>query len=612
MGGQAQRSETQRAQQPKYGMPEFVDTFLDKVNIQPERNSKLVKVSFSSFDPKLASQVANAIVSNYIEATLARRYNAGNEAREFLQKQLISMQVALERADQALQDFAKKKNVADLEERIRLATNKLKELNDRLTQVQVENVQFTVLKEQIAKGRADSLEQVMSNELVNKLQEEYVAAAAEYANLSGQFRPGYPKLLQVSEQMSQLEVQINKEKKRIIDSLNTKYSQLVEQDRVLQNAINEQEKQIMGLNQEAIQYNILKREVQTNKELYDGLLQRMKEVGVASGVQENNISVIDRAEVPMDSDKPNKRLNMLVALFLGLAGGIGLAFLLEYLDNTVRRPEDVENLLGLPAIGVIPLDHGRSSRKKARLGDHDISFHSLRKPRSEISEAFRSLRTSLMFSSPSGMPKTLLITSPAASEGKTSASVNLATVLAQSGGRVLLIDADLRRPRMHKVFGTASVPGLTQLIARKDAPTASYFHGTEVSGLLMLPSGIIPPNPPELLGSDAMKALLGELQGLFDYIIIDSAPILGLADALVLSRLVEGVFLITTAGRTSKENLKYAVKRLRQVHTPLLGVVLNAVDMKSPDYYYYYSSHYYHYDSHEAREEPSPKLAHGT
>lgn len=597
----------------------LVTRFLDKLDIQPERNSKLVKVSFSSFDPRLAAEVANAVVAAYIESTMQRRYDSGSEAREFLQKQLINMQAALERSDQALQDFARKKNVADLEERLRLASNKLKELNDKLTEVQVEKVNAAVMRQQILKGKVETLDAMVNNELLNALQKEYVAAAAEHAKMSGQFKSEYPAVVQLGEQMGQLQAQINKEKRRVSESITAKYSRLSEQDDALRNAVNAQEEQIMSLNQEAVQYNILKREVQANKELYDGLLQRMKEVGVSSGIRENNISVIDKAEVPVLPDKPNKRLNMLLALFLGLSGGIGIAFLLEHLDNTVRRSEDIESLLGLPTLGMIPLHRSRHSKKrKIMLGNEEISFYSLNKPKSAISEAFRSVRTSLMFSSPAGMPKVLLMTSSVPSEGKTASSVNFATVLAQSGGRVLVIDADLRRPRLHKVFNKPSVPGLTQLIARKEGTVASSLRGTEISGVFLLPSGTVPPNPAELLGAESMSKVIEECRTLFDYVIIDSAPVLGLADALLLSRLVDGVVLMVAAGSTSKDNLKYAVKRLRQVRAPVLGVILNAVDLQSPDYSYY-SGHYYNYYGEDGEHRPhlqeggdqqAPKLAH--
>jgi uncharacterized protein involved in exopolysaccharide biosynthesis len=277
----------------------LVSRFLGRLEIEPRRNSKLVKVSFSSFDPELAARVANAVVANYIESSLQRRYSAGNEAREFLQKQLIHMQAALERADQALQDFARRKHIADLEEHVGLANQKLKELNEKLTEVQVEKVGYGVLNEQISQGKTDTLQPIVANELLNTLQTQYVAAMAEHAKLSGQFRPEYPKLLQVSEQMTQLESQIAKEKQRVIDSIKNQYHHLLRQERVLQEAIKAQGNEIMALNQEAVQYNILKREVQTNRELYDGLLQRMKEVGVSSGIRENNISVIDEAEPPL-------------------------------------------------------------------------------------------------------------------------------------------------------------------------------------------------------------------------------------------------------------------------------------------------------------------------
>jgi capsular exopolysaccharide family len=599
-------SATAQEPNPQEVMAKAIDRFLERLHVEPVRNSKLVHVSFTSFDPELAMQVTNTLINEYIQSNLQRRFDAGKEAREFLQNQIATMQAALERSDQTLQDFARNRHIADLEEYISLASNKLKELHDELTKMEVERLNTGVMRDQIRAGQGDALDVIVNNPLIDTLQAQYVEARAEYARLTAQFKPEYPAMMELKNQVDQLEEQINTEKQRVLRSILQRYQNLAKQSDALQSAIEAQENALLALNQQAVQYNILKREVETNKELYEGLLQRMKEIGVASGAHENNIAVIDAAQVPPAPFKPKPMLNSLLALLLGTVGGVGLAFFLEYLDNTVRRPEEVETLLGLPTLGVIPrVKAGKRGPRQQGGIPEEVAFHSLHHGKSEISEAFRSLRTSLMFSSPEGMPKTLLVTSPGPNEGKTTVAINLATVLAQSGERVLLIDADLRKPRLHKLFGKPQIPGLTQCIADRQLSGAVCVHDTEVDGLFVLTSGTIPPNPAELLAPGRMREVLDEVGQPFDYVILDTAPVLGLADVLVLSRVSQGVAMVAAGGDTTKQGLKYAVKRLRQVHAPLLGVVLNAVSVESPDYAYYTG---YYYSTSEPAELSDRRL----
>ncbi|MEE8428536.1 MAG: polysaccharide biosynthesis tyrosine autokinase, partial [Gammaproteobacteria bacterium] len=341
-----------------------------------------------------------------------------------------------------------------------------------------------------------------------------------------------------------------------------------------------------NLQDRAIQYNILKREWETNKQLYSGLLERMKEVGVAAGMELNNISIIDRAVIPVAPYKPKLRSNVSVAGLLGLMGGLGLAFLLAYLDNTLRTPEELEKVLGLSSLGMVPKADPKELSEVTSL---DLVSHQERD--SELSEAFRSIRTSLMFSSPQGPPKTLLVTSATPSEGKSMNAANLAVVLAQNNAAVLLVDSDLRKPRIHRIFGKPLSPGLTEHLVGKRQNT---IHDTEIPNLSVISAGTLPPNPAELLGSTSMDTFLNVMSDMFDYVILDSAPILGLADSVITSTKVKGTLLTVNASTTSKHAVREAVKRLRNVQAPLLGAVLNMVDMSSNEYGYY-CNYYYSY-----------------
>jgi len=572
----------------------------NRIEIDQNRNSQLVRVSFVSFDREFSAEVANAVVREYIQSTMQRRYDSGSEARRFLQEQLQEMRIALERSDWELADFARRVRVSDLAANQEMAREGLQSLNERLEGVRGELVQLAGWRELVQHGRLDHLDPVVNSVTIAELQTRLLDASTEYAALSERFLDDYPAVAEVLRRMELLRAEIAAEKERIADGILGRFETLRAQETALEQAIDDREERIMALNEQAVQYNILMREHETNRELYDGLLQRMKEIGVAAGVQESNIAVIDAAEIPIDAFRPLLGLNLALASMLGLMFGVGLALLLEFLDRTVRHADDIERLVELPVMGLVPLaasdEMGGEGRHAPGLRNA-LSHCSARRPDCSISEAFRSLRTSLMFSMPQGMPKTLLVTSTAQGEGKSTTAVNLATVIAQNGVRVLLIDADLRRPALHRDFGCPRAPGLTNAIAQFEQGSRldrSLIRDTEVDGLSVIPAGNPTPKPTELLSSHRLAQILSGCTELFDHVIIDAPPVLGLADAVALSRRVEGVIVTVAAGETGKENLRVAVQRLQQVHAPLLGTVLNRVDFSSPDYAYY-SSEYYGY-----------------
>jgi len=578
-----------------------------RISVNPRENSRLVYVSVSSFDPAFAAQLANAVVEEYVRSTMQRRYDAGQEAREFLEGQLADMRIALERTDQNLIDFAQANGVADLEERIEMSQSSMRTLNDRLSAARGDLVQMRAFSQLIEQGRGNSIRPVVNDGQLASLRANKAELETEISGLLQRFMEDYPAIVELRSQLNEIDAQIRERADFIIGNIISEYSNLEAEVAALEEAIAENEGRILALNQQGVQYNILRREFETNRELYDGMLQRLKEIGVAAGAQENNIALIDSALRPGYPVLPDISRNLSIALLLGLIVGVGLALLLEFLDSTVHRTEDVEKLVGRPVLGLIPIVKLSEQRKKSgtttRAEDRAVSHYSELHPKSAVSEAFRSLRTSLMFSTPQGMPKTILMTSPGPGDGKTTNAINLATVLAQNGAKVLLIDADLRKPRLHRDFSIQQSPGVTNRIAEvssQEVATSSIIP-TTTEGLFVMPSGNQAPNPAELLSSDRMRKIISMSARAFDHVIIDSAPILGLADALVLSRCVDGVILVTSAGKTSKESIRTSTRRLVQVQAPLLGVVMNRIDMESPDYAYY-SSYYYNY-SHDEDEK---------
>ncbi len=585
-----------------------------RISVDRVEESRLVDVSVRAFDPQLAERLANATVENYREMSLQRRYDSGNEARDFLEEQLAEMRIQLERADEALMDFARENEVADLDDRLDRARSAIDRFSDRRNEIDEELVELESWKSLIEQGRSEHLDPIVDSESVNQLEDRLIEARSEYAELSQRFQDSYPQVEQVLSRIERLESEIAAEKEQVVDNILGRYENLQAQANALDDAIHERESRMLALNEQAVQYNILQREFETNRELYDGLLQRMKEIGVAAGIQENNITLIEDAVAAGSPFKPNIPRNLMLALALGLMGGIGLALLLEFLDSSIRRVEDIERLVDRPVLGMVPLVKLRQkdadTDKKTRDNERVVSHYSAVHPNSAVSEAFRSLRTSLMFSTPEGLPRTIMLTSSGMGEGKTTTATNLATVLAQNGSRVLLIDADLRKPRIHRDFNLFRSPGLTNRIAlnENDGRDNSAIHATHVPDMFIMPSGSATPSPAEMLSSERLAKVLDSCRRAFDYIVMDAPPTLGLADSMILARQVDGVVVVARAASTGKENFRVAMKRLAQVKAPVLGVVLNGVDLDSPEYAYY-SSYYYNYEADdEEPAEDAPKL----
>ncbi|MDT8322075.1 MAG: polysaccharide biosynthesis tyrosine autokinase, partial [Xanthomonadales bacterium] len=484
-----------------------------RIEIEPVRNSNLVNVSVKAFDPEFAAEMANAVVAEYTRSSMQRRYAAGSEARDFLEDQLTEMRISLERADQALLDFAQRNKVADLDQRISMATSTLNDLNQRLSDVETELITLGSYKKMIERGQATDISAVNESEEIQALRQRRAAMSTEYASLSQRFKESYPTLVELRHQMDEISDQIAEERRLAIRAILSRHNSLTSEAESLREAIEAREGGILALNQQGVQYNILKRDFETNRELYDGLLQRMKEIGVAAGVQENNIAVIDSAIASGAPFKPILSRNLALALVLGLMGGVGLALVLEFFDSSVHRAEDLETLSGRPVLGLVPMVKARDLRKDNEafsLPERAVGHYSARFPKSSVSEAFRSLRTSLMFSTPEGMPQAILVTSPGSGDGKTTTAINLATVMAQNGSRVLLIDGDLRKPRLHHDFAKAQSPGLTNRIAgsQTDGSESSAIVTTDVKNLFLMPSGPASPNPAEMLSSARMKKIV--------------------------------------------------------------------------------------------------------
>lgn len=556
------------------------------LTVTPVRNANLVTVSFESLDRDIAAAVANAVADQYLALSARKRSDLTSGAEAYLKREITDLQAQLETSEKDLYAFARQNQVVDLEDKNNIIATRLTELNINLSKVQAERIAAESLFRQLSAANIDSLPTVLQDSRITDLRGQLSTLRSEYAKMGQTYKAEYPRMQELQRQMDDVRATLQQEVGNLVDSLEVNYQQLSDREARLTEAVEAQKQDLLNLQDRAVQYNILKREWETSRELYSGLLERMKQVGVAAGIERDKATVIDRASVPQSPFSPNLSRNLAIAAVLGLMGGIGLALLLNLLDNSVRDPEEIERLVHLANLGLVP-----RVNLKAQPTNIPVELMAHYQRDQGLSEAYRSIRTSLMFATPGGAPKVLMVTSATPGEGKTTSVVSLGIVLAQTGASVLLVDGDLRKPRLHKVFNVPRGPGLTEYLVQGDM---DHFYPTPVENLMLMASGTPPPNPAELLSSGATDRMFEEMSKRFDYVLVDSAPVMGLADPIVLSTKVKGVLLVSGSGIVSRGALREAVKRLRAVDAPLVGSFLNMVEPHSSEYSYY-NRYYYNY-----------------
>jgi len=601
----------------------FLKRFGLNLSTSPIRNSRLVDVSFDARDPNLAAQVANALAEQYIRMNFETKFASTTSAAKFLEEQITDLKAKVEKSEEALVRFSREHDIYAIGDNENVILQKLADLNQVLTTAQADRIQKESVWKIVQAAGPANFPDVLRNKLTEELEKNLATLKVQQSRLAASFRPGWPELDQVTGQVAEAEAQLAAEQKKSIRNVETEYRTALQREKLLADALAAQKIEASNFNQNSIQYNILKRQVDTDKQLYDGLLQRMKEAGVSAGLQSNNIHIVDSAKPPRLPHRPNKPLNMALALAIGLLGGVCLAFFIEYLDSSVKTPDDVDRFIRLPSLGIIP---GRasllpSSRKrlaaaaggngsKGAIAADFIELITYHDTKSLISEAYRNLRTSVLLSSGAGRPpKSLVITSSQAGEGKTTTAINVAITLAQTGGKVILLDCDMRTPRAHRILNLENSGGMSTFLSG-NSDLSSLIQQTDVPNLFAVASGRIPPNPAELLSSHRMKQGLVLLHEYFDHIVIDTPPVLAVADARILGTMVDGVVLVIKAGETPKEAVQRTKRLLQEVHGRVIGTLLNNVDVHSADYYYY--SRYYGYGKkygygQGAKDQPPPR-----
>jgi succinoglycan biosynthesis transport protein ExoP len=483
--------------------------------VNPIMDSRVVEIGFSSPDPEKATRIVNAAIDEYIDYNFEAKFDATSRATEFLQKQLTDLKAQVEESEKDLIEYAREKNILDINEKQDVVIQRLADINSQLSVASADRMVKESIYKTMTNAAADSFPQALRTPLMEQLEPQLLADEQKLAEMTAQLGPAMPQVRMLQSRVEQARAQLESEKNRSIENARTEYETALAREKLLSDAFDKQKVIANNLNESSIHYNILRREVDTSKQLYDGLLQRMKEATVAAGLKSSNIRVVDEAETPEFPVSPNMRKNLALGLMLGLMFGFGLAFFLNYLDNTIKTPEDVEEKIGLPALGLIPsLESARSrygylpsSRKKKAYSEalvqQGVELASLMAGSSIIAEAYRGLRTSLFFSTPDNPPKIIMITSAKAQEGKTTTVCNTALSLAQIGKKVLILDCDMRRPKIKNIFkeeGSGLSEYLTGQVEFQD-----IIRQSTIPNLFITHSGTPPPNPGELLGSERLK-----------------------------------------------------------------------------------------------------------
>jgi len=602
------RTNESRASQPlEEHDPDYklVSVFIDRIKVEPIRNSRLVDVSFEAKDPVLAAQITNTLAQAYIEKNLETKLKAVKEAVRWLHSRIETERAKVEKSEQALLAYKEKHNIvtdftSDVE---KITAQKLAQLNTQVVEAESVRVEAeTRYKQALAlegtPDMLDSIPEVLKNELIQQIKSMEVELYKRISELSKKYGQKHPQMVAIHAELKTLQKRKTHEVKRVVNSLRNEYRVSLARERSLKAALAKQKKESLDLNQKAIEYGVLHREVESARQMYQLLINRFKETSLTEDMKTGNIRILDRAEVPKVPVKPRKQRNILLAVIFGLISGMGLAFFLEYLDNTIKDPEDIKRYLDIPYLGPVPVFASDDNPNQ----DIAPEVVTLSSPKSTASEAYRGIRTSILFSSVESEPQVIMVSSAGPQEGKTVTSSNLAIAMAQSGNKVVLLDCDLRRPKLYKLFNISRKRGVSNLLVEK-ADLKPMLFNTSVPNLHVIPSGPIPPNPAEILGSNRMAELIKVLRKNFTRIIIDTPPITAVTDAAVLAKLVDGVVLVVRANRTVRYVANNGLKQLKNVGARLLGVVLNGVDMGRGSYYYY--QYYYYYGDEDAKEKTS-------
>ncbi len=575
----------------------------------------VIEIQYSNRDPRLAAEFVNGLIRAYVDQSFKTKYDSVVQVSKWLSGQLDGLKAQVEKSQEDLVQYQKTQGILGIDEKQNIVTAKLDELNRELTAAQADRIHKQAVYNNTLAGDPEFLPGSNENLTIQHLKQQKSQINSSYAQATAQMGSAHPKVMELRNQLAQTDSDLKEEIRKAAERAKAAYSIALAREKMLSGALEEQKQQANQLNERTIQYNILKHDLQTNQQLYDSLSQKLKEAGVQAGLKANNVAVVDYARIPIRPSSPNIPLNLALALSAGLVGGGILAVIMDKLDPRLRTPDDFQMATALRPMAVIPAFSGHASNGRARglLGlsagaDGEcrsaVELIVYSRPKSEFAESYRALRTALLLSAAAGRSKVVMVTSALPGEGKTTTAVNCAAVLAQRAARVLLIDADLRAPRVHQALRISpKQPGLSDLLydSGKITESDAIVQSSEIPSLYILPAGATQEEPGELLSSARMKDLLSRWRNEFDHVIIDTAPVLSATESVILSVEADCVLLTVRSGVTPKDALLRVRNLLTDVGANIIGVVVNAVNVHDPSFGY--SAYSYSYHTHNKDEE---------
>lgn len=561
------------------------------ISVTPIVKTKLVNISYASPDPELASMIANTVAKAYIEEILEMKMSSARHTIEWMSRKAVEEQAKLKNSEQALQQYMRAHEFVTLENKVAIIPEKLSDVNSQLMQAETKRKEIEAVYEKVKKisantEDAETIPSIASDQALQFLNTQILKAEQNIDELSKKYGEKHPVMIKAIGELEILKSKRKKEIMRIIESTKNQYELARSNEENIRKLFSSVKGEALNVNEKFVQYSVLKRESDTNQQLYDTLMKKIKEQSITEELQTVNVWIIEEARTPQSPSKPNKMRNILIGIMTGLLGGIGLAFFADYLDNTVNNPDEAEKKLGRPVLGVIPFYEDV---------DRDAEDGILKGQQATLSESYKAVRTSILLSAAEHPPKTLLITSMVPEEGKTFTSVNLAITLAQAGYSVLLLDADMRKPRLHRIFSLENTQGLSTYLAGVSDLHIQENCSDAVSNLSVITAGPVPPNPSELLVSGKLNDLFHRLSEKFDFIVCDSPPVLTVTDGLILSKAVDSTIIVARAGKTTYDFLSRGFRSLDDIQAHVTGMVINALAVKKSDYYQYKSYLYHDY-----------------
>lgn len=572
----------------------IADALIEELNIKPTKDSKIVNISYEFENPVIASMVVNAFTRAYVEELLEMRMKASGYTIQWMSKKAEEQRGQLETAEKALNSYMRRQDIVAIENNISIGPQRVNELSAKLTEAETRKEELRTIYTKLRVLTAEealSVPAVSDHEIIGDIRRNLVETEQTLLEHSKKYGRRHPVMIRANNELELLQRNLATETERVIESIQNDYEMARENVKNLKAQLLAARGEAITLSEKYVQYKILKRDVETYRHLYNALIAKIKDQTLSEEVQPVNVWTVEAAVPPANPVNAHRMRNLLLGVLLGLFGGVGLAFFVEYLDNTVKSVEEAEDRFGLPVLGVI----SQMPPKEGRV--EEVVKTS---PLSGISESYKSLRASLMLTSRDEPPKRVLFTSMAPADGKTTTAVNLATALANSGKKVLIIDADLRKPNLGKLLGISRDEGLsTYLSGNSDE---AVIADTDVANLSAILAGPVPPLPSELLSSERLKNLLDAMSEAYDMVVIDSPPVMPVSDSLILSQLVDSTVVVVRAGKTTCDMLERGLKALQHVGTDVKGLVINGASAKNGGYYYYgYGGDYGAYASENGR-----------